>query len=154
MNRRVRVWPAAFGMLMLFPVRAPAQIFECLDADGRREFAQKCAAGTVKQREVSKAGAANPDTTVVPAQPAYKEEEFAFQQRRLQREASENREKAVTSANAGKCQNARSRLVSIENARRVRSGTDPQTGQARYLDDTERAAATQKARDEVSAYCK
>lgn len=154
MNHRAPVWPALLGMLMLFPVRAPAQIFECLDADGRREFAQKCAAGTVKQREVSKAGAANSDTVVVPAQPAYKEEEFAFQRRRLQREADETKDKKIEAANAGKCQNARSRLVSIENARRVRSGTDPQTGQARYLDDTERAAATQKARDEVSTYCK
>ena len=145
---------ALFGVLMMLPVLAPAQILECIDANGKREFAQKCAPGTVKQREVSKAGAGNLNEGGVPAQPSYKEEEFAFRQRQMEREAKESKEKTAADRAAVNCQNARARLNGIESARRVTTGTDPQTGQPRYLDDSERAAATQKARDAVSTYCK
>ncbi len=132
---------------------ALAQIFECLDANGNREFAQKCSPGTVKQREVSKGGTGTLDGNAEP-QTSYKAEEQAFRRRQMDREASEaNDAKAAVSA-ARKCASARSHLTSLENARRVTSGTDPKTGERRYLNDAERDAETQKARDAVSANCK
>ena len=138
----------------MLPHHAPAQIFECLDADGKREFAQKCAPGTVKQREVSPASESNPVAGKVPAQPSYKDEEIGFRQRQIEREAKEAKEKAAAAAADKKCQNARSHLAAIESARRVRGAADPKTGETRYLDDNERATATQKARDAVTANCK
>ena len=131
----------------------PAQIYECIDANGKFEFTQKCAPGTVRQREVAKTGGGNSDAASQP-RISYQEQEHAFRQRQFEREAKERKELAATEAAAKQCNSARVHLVSIENARRVKGGNDPKTGEARYLDDNERAAATQKARDAVSANCK
>lgn len=144
---------ALLGMLTILPLCVSAQIFECIDANGKKEFAQKCAPGTVKQREMAKGGAGNLDGGS-PPQTSYKDEEFAFRRRQLDREANETKARAAAEDAAKNCQTARARLVAIENAGRVTSGSDPQTGQPRYLDDKERAAATEKARATVSAYCK
>ena len=132
---------------------ASAQIYECIDAGGKVEFAQKCAPGTIRQKEVAKAGAGNLDGAA-PPQTSYKEQEHAFRQRQFEREQQEAKANAAAKAAERNCAAARSHLVSLENARRVKSGSDPQTGQPRYLDDTERAAAVQKARDSVAANCK
>ena len=144
---------ALFGMLAILPLCASAQIFECIDANGKKEFAQKCSPGTVKQREVAKGGASNSSASS-PPQTSYKEEEYAFRQRQMEREANEAKARVAAEDAAKKCEAARARLTGTENARRLTTGTDPQTGQIRYLDDNERAAATGKARDAVSAYCK
>ena len=132
---------------------ALAQIYECIDAGGKVEFAQKCAPGTLRQREVAKAGAGNVDGAA-PPQTSYKEQEHAFRQRQFEREQQEAKANAAAKAAERNCASARSHLVSLENARRVRGGSDPQTGQPHYLDDSERAAAVQKARDSVTANCK
>ena len=147
-------WLALFGVLMILPVRAPAQIFECIDANGRKEFTQKCAPGTVKQREVSKGGASNLQGGSASPQTSYKADEGAFRQRQIEREGNESKEKAAAADAASNCQAAKARLYSIENVRRVTTGTDPQTGERRFLDDKEREAATQKVRDAVAMYCK
>jgi hypothetical protein len=132
---------------------ASAQIFECTDANGKLEFTQKCAPGTVKQREVAKTRPGEMGEAASP-QTSYKDEEQAFRRRQLDREAVEAKAKAAAVADEKKCKNARARLSSLETARRVSAGNDPKTGERRYLDDTERSAATQKARDEVAATCK
>ena len=133
--------------------RRAGQIYECIDAGGKVEFAQKCAPGTMWQREVAKAGAGNVDGAA-PPQNSYKEQEHAFRQRQLEREQQEAKANAAAKTAERNCASARAHLVSLENARRVRAGSDPQTGQPRYLDDAERVAAVQKARDSVAANCK
>ena len=45
---------------------ASAQIYECIDGGGKVEFAQKCAPGTMRQREVAKAGSGNVDGAAPP----------------------------------------------------------------------------------------
>ena len=131
---------------------ASAQIFECIDANGKLEFTQKCAPGTVRQREVAKTGAGNPYAASHP-KTSYQEQEHAFRQRQFEREANERKEHAAIETAVKKCTAARTHLVSIQNARRVRGGNDPKTGEAQYLNDNERVAVTQKARDAVSTYC-
>ena len=145
---------ALFGILMMLCTRAPAQIFECTDADGKKEFTQKCAPGTVKQRQVSKGGTSNPSGGNAPPQTSYRAEDNAFRQRQIEREANETKAKVVAAEAVGKCQRAQSQLVSMESASRLTASPDPQTGERRVLDDNERAAATQKVRDAVAAYCK
>ena len=132
---------------------ASAQIYECIDGGGKVEFAQKCAPGTMRQREVAKAGSGNVDGAA-PPQTSYKEQEHAFRQRQFEREQQEAKANAAAKTAERNCASARAHLVSLENARRVRAGSDPQTGQPRYLDDAERVAAVQKARDSVAANCK
>jgi hypothetical protein len=144
---------AAAGIAALLCTAASAQIFECIDANGKREFTQKCEPGTVKQREVAKTRPGELDVTAQP-QTSYKEEEQAFRRRQLDREASEAKAAAAAAQAEKKCQGARAHLASIESARRVFAGNDPKTGERRFLDDAERAAATQKARDSVAANCK
>jgi len=141
------------GMLAGVSAGASAQIYECIDANGKLEFTQKCAPGTVRQREVAKTGTGELNGAA-PPQTSYKDEEQAFRRRQFEREAEEKKERAAAETAAKNCKNARARLASIESARRVSGGNDPQTGERRYLDDNERAAATQKARDAVSANCK
>jgi len=63
---------APSAALLTVSVHLRAQILECIDADGKREFTQKCAPGTVKQREVSKAGASNLDAASAPPKTSYK----------------------------------------------------------------------------------
>lgn len=145
---------ALFGMLMMLCARAPAQIFECIDADGKKEFTQKCAPGTVKQRQVSKGGTSNLSGGNAPPQTSYRAEDNAFRQRQIEREANETKAKVVAAEAVGKCQRAQSQLVSMESASRLTASPDPQTGERRVLDDNERAAATQKAREAVAMYCK
>ena len=130
-----------------------AQIYECIDATGNREFAQKCAPGTLRQKEVATIEAATPSAPSAP-QTSYQEQDRAFRERELARAAADNKERAAAETAAKNCGSARARLASIENARRVTGASDPQTGQARYLDDNERVAAMQKARDAVAASCK
>ena len=132
---------------------ASAQIFECIDANGKLEFTQKCAPGTVKQREVARTRPGEMGEGA-PPQTSYKDEEQAFRRRQLERESVEAKAQATAAAAEKKCKNARARLSSLETARRVYAGNDPKTGERRYLDDTERSAETQKARDAVSANCK
>lgn len=146
-----RILFVAFALL--YAAGACAQIYECLDANGKREFAQKCSPGTVKQREVSKGGTSTLDGNAEP-QRSYKDEEQAFRRRQMEREQNEAREAKASASAAKKCESARSYLRSLESARRVTSGNDSKTGERRYLDDAEREAATQKARDAVSANCK
>ena len=150
--RAANQWVLSVLLAGLAPA-ASAQILECIDAGGKIEFAQKCSPGTVRQREVAKSGAGSLDGAA-PPQTSYKEEEQAFRRRQIEREAAEKKERAAAEAGEKKCAAARSRVVSLENARRVRGGNDTQTGQARYLDDNERAAAVQQARDSVAANCK
>ncbi len=132
---------------------APAQIYECIDATGKIEYTQKCAPGTIRQREVAKTGGGSPDAAGQPRS-SYHEQEHAFRQRQFERDAQERKELAAAQTAAKKCTASRAHLVSIENARRVKGGNDPKTGEAHYLDDNERASVTQTARDAVSAYCK
>ena len=141
------------GMLGWISAGAAAQIFECIDAGGKLEFAQKCSPGTIRQREVAKSGTGSLDGAA-PPQTSYKEEEQAFRRRQYEREAEEKKERTTAAAAEKKCAAARSRLLSLENARRLRSGNDPQTGQPHYLDDNERVAAVQQARDNMSANCR
>lgn len=143
--------------LLISPACAFAQIYKCIDADGKIEFAQKCSPGTVTQREMVNAATANAKGDDTPPQKSYKDEEAGFRQRQLERqqaEAAEVKARAAAEAAIKKCKDAQSRLVSIENARRLSGGIDPTTGEKRYLDDNERAAATQKARENVATACK
>ena len=149
------VWLLTLGLLTM-PAVAFAQIFECVDSTGNIEFAQKCSPGTVKQREVVNAATTNSKGDNAQPQKSYKDEEAGFRQRQLEREqADANDAKARSAAEAAikKCKDAQSRLVAVENARRLSGGIDPQTGERKFLNDDERAAATQKARNEVAKLC-
>jgi hypothetical protein len=44
------------GALTIWFANASAQVFECIDANGKREYTQKCRLGSVKQRQVSNSG--------------------------------------------------------------------------------------------------
>jgi len=44
------------GVLTIWFATASAQIFECIDANGKRNYTQKCRPGSVKQRQVWNSG--------------------------------------------------------------------------------------------------
>src|SRR3954468_13928002 len=115
-----------------------AQIFECTDANGKLEFTQKCAPGTVKQREVANTRPGEMGEAAS-LQTSYKDEEQGFRRRQIERESVEAKAQATAAAAEKRCKNARARLSSLETARRVSAGNDPKTGERRYLDDSERS---------------
>ena len=84
---------AACAALMFLPTPAGAQIYECTDASGAREYAQVCAAGTVRQRQLraDDPPAGTTDTKTVPQLDA----EF----RKRQGERREADEKALDERN-------------------------------------------------------
>ena len=141
------------SVLAVWVSTAAGQIFECIDANGNKEFTQKCPPGT-KQREVLKGGTSTQNGTSSRPPTSYQEEEAAFRRRRLEREEAETKEAQARTAAEQKCKNARARLWGMENARRVRSGNDPQTCEPKYLDDAQRTEATENARKSVAAWCK
>jgi len=136
--------------LLAVPIWSAAQIFECTDASGVKEFAPKCGPGTVKQRQISQGGTSplNSETSA-PAAKTYKEQEAEFQQRRLEKQEAE----AKATAKAGECIKKRVHLRNLETA--PRAGTvNPTSRERKILSDDERKAEIEKTRDWIAQSCK
>jgi hypothetical protein len=132
--------------LWTFP--ASAQIFECTDAHGAKTFAQKCPADTVKQRQLNisttQPGGARPP-------PSMEEQEAAFRQRQIEREAADTKEKEDREkrAQAAKqCPDARQKLEMLESGHRMRYPDD-----RGIMDDQQRATEIQQYRDFIGKWC-
>lgn len=151
----VRFALTAFGTLaVLAATEAPAQIFECINARGAREFAQVCPPGTVRQRQISRG-----DDPATPAaadgkSPAQLDVEFRKRQQERQEaeaKAAENRGKAEEAER--NCAQARTQLKGLLEGQRIQR-VDPDTGERSFLGDEERAAEADRQRLLVAQWCK
>jgi hypothetical protein len=131
---------------------ASAQAFECVYANGNKEYARICPPGTVQQRQVLKSG----DVAPGPPQKSINEQDAEFRKRQIEREeaAAKAAQESTAAAEAeGNCNTARGQLKALEDGQRI-SRIDPDTGERGFLGDEERVTETERARNAVEQWCK
>jgi hypothetical protein len=137
----------------LLPLLAQAQILKCVGAGGRVEFAATCPPGTKAEttgiRNNPGAAPASQQKTLAERDADYRKRQLE-QQESAKKDGEKSRESADRSAN---CENARSYLSSLEGGMRIRR-TDPKTGEFVYLQDSERSAEIERAKQTVETNCK
>jgi hypothetical protein len=158
------------GVLTMFAGAATAQVFECTNARGVKEFAQFCPPGTVQQRQISKSGVSIGGDAVAPAPvpadaaagaaPAAPKpldtQDAEFRKRMTERqeaEAKAAKDKAQSEENEQNCLQARAQLQALQDGQRI-SRFDPATGERIVLGDDDRAEEIERQRGTVDRWCK
>jgi hypothetical protein len=142
-----------FAATALYPATVQAQIFECTDARGAREYAQVCPPGTVRQRQLQR-----PDEppTAAPEAKSTAIEDIEFKKRLQERQdaaakAAEDRAKSEEAER--NCTQARAQLKALVEGQRMQR-IDPATGDRINLGDDERAADAARQRALADQWCK
>src|SRR5208282_595384 len=133
-----------------------AQVFECTDANGNKEFAQVCPPGTAQQKQ--KSGAATPSSTV-PASNAAAPKSLAEQEAEFRKRALEKKEAAAKEAKdqqdaktaESNCADARAQLQALQNGGRM-SKPGP-NGERSFLEDADRPVEIEKMQKAVDSWC-
>jgi hypothetical protein len=142
-----------FAAAAFVSAQAPAQIYECIDARGAREFAQVCSPGTVSQRQVHR-GDESPGA--VPGAKSLPQQDVEFKKRLQERqdaEAKASSERAKTEEADRNCTQARTQLKGLLEGQRMMR-VDPDTGDRVNLGDEERAADAERQQKLVEQWCK
>jgi hypothetical protein len=138
----------------LWPGSASAQIYECIDARGAREFAQVCSPGTVRQRQVSRDDDATP--AAAPETKSTAQQEIEFKKRLQERQDAEAKaaaDRAKAEEAERNCAQARVQLKALLEGQRMQR-LDPVTGDRVNLGDEERAADAARQQKLVEQWCK
>lgn len=148
----------AAGMLVLaapalWAQAAAAQVFECVDARGAREYAQVCPAGTVRQRQLQRGD----DVPPPPAEgKSAAQLDAEFRQRQAEREAAAAKaaeERTQRETAERNCLQARAQLKALNEGQRMQR-IDPVTGERIFLGDAERAADAVQQQKLIDQWCK
>ena len=136
-----------------------AQVFECTNAAGGKEYAQFCPPGTVQQRQVTKGAESGSDTgTATPgATPkSIPVQDAEFRQRMLERQEAEKKaqqEQARAEEFERNCIEARTGLQAVQGGQRLQR-FDPATGERLNYTDEELAEAAERQRKAIAQWCK
>lgn len=133
---------------------AAGQVLECVDAKGKKEYAQTCPPGTVKENKMMKssAGGGAPGA----AAKSLAEREAGFRKRTMERQeadAKAAKEQAESKIAGRNCTDARAQLKQLQDGQRI-ARTDPNTGERSFLTDAERPSEIANARKAVASWCK
>ncbi|MBI1990133.1 MAG: DUF4124 domain-containing protein [Betaproteobacteria bacterium] len=137
---------------------AAGQVLECVDAKGKKEYAQTCPPGTVKETKLMKSspggtpGAAGSGA----AAKSLAEREAGFRKRAMERQEADTKaekEKAEAKIAERNCTDARAQLKQLQDGQRI-ARIDPNTGERSYLTDAERPAEIANARKAIASWCK
>jgi hypothetical protein len=143
-------------LTMLAPAVA-AQVFECLDAKGVKQYAQFCPPGTVQQRQVGKSGEGGAEAGAGAVAPkSIEAQDVEFKKRMFERQAAEAKaaqEKAQAEESERNCLDARTQLQYVLDGRRM-SRVDPETGEQIQYGDEDRTAEAERQRKAVEQWCK
>jgi hypothetical protein len=159
----------SMGVLTMCAGAATAQVFECTNARGVKEFAQFCPPGTVQQRQIGKSGVsiggdaavpapvpADAAAGAVPAAPKPVDAEAEFRKRmneRQEAEAKAAKEKAQAEEGEQNCLQARAQLQALQDGQRI-SRFDPATGERIVLGDDDRTEEIARQQSTVDRWCK
>jgi hypothetical protein len=158
----------SMGILTMVAGVATAQVFECTNARGVKEFAQYCPPGTVQQRQISKSGvtiggdgaATAPVPVEAGAAPAapkpFDTQDAEFRKRMVERqeaEAKAAKDKAQAEEGEQNCLQARAQLQALQDGQRI-ARFDPATGERIVLGDDDRAEEIERQRGTVDRWCK
>ncbi|HSY28448.1 MAG TPA: hypothetical protein VK832_13145 [Burkholderiaceae bacterium] len=139
-----------------FTTLAEAQIVECIDAGGKKTYAQSCPAGAEKQRDVdTPIPVVKPDASNDAAKKAQQDKENAFQQRRTERmraEADKDAKQKKAADAAEQCEASKRRLDLLDSGRQYKRA-DPATGEHVPMDEDQRQAEIDRLHAEVQASC-
>ena len=149
------MWKAflACALTVIAPV-ATAQVFECTNTAGAKEYSRYCPPGTVQQRQITKSSESGSDAGGAPKSIETQGAEFRL--RALERQAAETKS-AQESAKAEEfernCIEARTGLQAVQDGQRLQR-FDPATGERLNYTDEERAEAAERQRKAVALWCK
>jgi hypothetical protein len=138
---------------------AAGQVLECVDAKGKKEYAQTCPPGTVKENKMMKSSAGGGAPGAAASGTAAKslaEREAGFRKRTMERQeadAKAAKEQAESKIAERNCTDARAQLKQLQDGQRI-ARTDPNTGERSFLTDAERPAEIANARKAVASWCK
>ena len=151
------------GLMLAFAAGASAQLYRWVDSDGKVRYGDtpppgvkattlRPPSGSSESAPAAGDGAAAKDARKGPQTPAEQEADFRKRQMGAQK-AREKDDQASrdTLAKQDNCARARESLASLESGQRIsRTGAD---GARYYLDDAQRAAEIDKARQSVNSWC-
>ena len=149
------MWKAflACALTVIAPV-ATAQVFECTNTAGAKEYSRYCPPGTVQQRQITKSSESGSDAGGAPKSIETQGAEFRL--RALERQEAETKS-AQESAKAEEfernCIEARTGLQAVQDGQRLQR-FDPATGERLNYTDEERAEAAERQRKAVALWCK
>ncbi len=137
---------------LLFSATVAAQIYECTDARGARQFTHFCPPGTVSQRLVGR----GEEPPVAPESKSAAQQDVEFRKRMQERadaeaKAAENRGK--TEEAERNCTQAQAQYKALVEGQRMQR-IDPETGERIFLSDEERAADAARQQKLVEQWCK
>jgi hypothetical protein len=143
---------------MGFAASAAAQIFECTNAAGVKEYAQFCPPGTVQRRQVTKAAETGGDGGSTPgsAQKSFAVQDAEYRQRLLERQQADKQseeEQGRAEEFDRNCVEARTQLKAVQDGQRLQR-FDPATGEKVVYTDDDRAEAADSQRKAIAQWCK
>jgi hypothetical protein len=145
------------SVLTMLASATAAQVFECVDAKGARQYAQFCPPGTVQQRQVEGTGSgATGPVSPATAPKSIDAQDVEFRKRELERREADTKaaqEAAKAEEFERNCIEARGELKSVEEGRRMQR-YDPVTGERIQFGDDERAAEAERQRKAIAQWCK
>lgn len=144
------------GAAALAAGAASAQVYECIDAKGVREYAQFCRPGTVQQRQVLRESAGGGAGAPGAAPKSIETQEVEFRKRLLERQEADTKatqDKAQADEAERNCTEARSQLKALEDGQRM-TRIDPVTGERVNFGDEEYAEEIARQRKAAADWCK
>ena len=145
----------AFAAALAFAGGALAQQYKWIDKDGRVRYGDVPPAGVNAKPLRSPAGPAAPAAKEPKASLSPAEQEAEFRKRRLEAQKEQEKQAKAAQADQAKqqhCANAKQQLATLESGQRI-STLDPRSGERTFLDDSQRATETAKARKAVAEWC-
>lgn len=144
----------SFVSLLLASVCVQAQVYECIDANGKKSYAQECPTNSVKAKEmhpdVINPGAPVASTSRLKAL----DDAYTKQRAAAKAKAAEEDQKADdVRSNAQTCADAKARLEALESGKRTQR-VDPATGDHVSYDDATRQSQIGVLHQEVADNCK
>ena len=155
---KATMWRSLLGcVLAVIGPLASAQVFECTNAAGVKEYAQFCPAGAVQRRQVTK-GADSDTATAKPgaAPKSIPFQDAEFRQRAGERQEAEKKaeqEQARAEEFERNCTEARTGLQAVQDGQRLQR-FDPATGERLNYTEEERAEAAERQRKDIAQWCK
>jgi hypothetical protein len=140
-------------------INATAQIYECTDSNGNKEFAQVCPPDTVQQVQKGGSAAATSSDNAsgnASASKSLPEQQAEFRKRMMDKKAAQDKadkDAAKAKEDESNCNDARSNLKALQEGIRIFQ-IDPNTGERSYMPDSDRPAALAKAQQRVDSVCK
>jgi hypothetical protein len=144
----------SLAALLLASVCANAQVYECIDANGRKSYAQECPVNTVKAKEMHP-DIVNPGAPVSSTDKLKALDDAYSKQRAAENaKAAEREQKAGDArANAQICADAKARLDALQSGRQTKR-VDPVTGEHVPYDDDARQSQIAGLNQEIADTCK